>query len=209
MNKNKGFTLIEIIAVIIILGIIMIIAIPNISSYIASSKKDTYIVSLNRFIEGARELVETKKDVQISSKDVTYYIPKECIPVDKDTNSPYGAWLNLYVVVTFDGLKHHYYITARDEANYGVDLVYSDKLGIDKINTKKKSVATNIGVGNRHCIMVIGSTCSTINVANGSNNNVPIYNASRNKCQICNYVQGELRCDETAPVSSSKRIPEK
>ena len=159
--KNKGFTLIEIISVIIIIGVIMVIAVPSVSSYIASTKKDTFIVSLNRYIEGARELVETGSDISVVCKDVTYYIPKECIPVDKGGNSPYGEWIDLYVVVTYDGLKHYYYVTARDETDVGVDLVYSDKLDVSKIVTGKTSVALRKGVGSRQYIYKVPSTCTT------------------------------------------------
>lgn len=159
--KNKGFTLIEIISVIIIIGVIMVIAIPSVSSYIANTKKDTFIVSLNRYIEGARELVEGKSDISVVCKDVTYYIPKECIPVDKGGNSPYGEWVDLYVVVTYDGLKHYYYVTARDETDVGVDLVYSDKLDASKILTGKTEVNLTKGVGSRNHIYVVPSTCTT------------------------------------------------
>ena len=158
--KNKGFTLIEIIAVIIILGIIMIIAIPNISSYIANSRVDTYVVSLNRYIEGARNVVETG-DIKINSTSITYYIPMACISVDKGQASPYGDWKDIYVAVTYDGAKHDYYITATDTAHHGVDLVYSDKFDSSKIRLGKTSVATNIAVGTRNTIKVLGADCDT------------------------------------------------
>jgi type IV pilus assembly protein PilA len=41
-NQRKGFTLIEIIAVIIIIGIISIIAVPAVINYISNAKKTTY-----------------------------------------------------------------------------------------------------------------------------------------------------------------------
>ena len=40
--KNKGFTLVELLAVIMILGIIMTIAIVSVSQYITSSRNQTY-----------------------------------------------------------------------------------------------------------------------------------------------------------------------
>ena len=159
--KNKGFTLIEIISVIIIIGVIMVIAVPSVSSYITNARKDTFIVSLTRYIEGARELVEGKSDISVVCKDVTYYIPKECIPVDKGSNSPYGEWVDVYVVVTYDGLKHYYYVTARDDTNTGVDLVYSDKLSVEKIRDKMTSVVKTKGIGSRHFVYVVGSNCTT------------------------------------------------
>ena len=49
MNK-KGFTLIEIIAVIIILGILAFIAIPQVMNAIENSEKNGAIVSANRYV---------------------------------------------------------------------------------------------------------------------------------------------------------------
>ena len=38
--KNKGFTLVELLAVIVILAIIMIIAVPNVTEAMNNSKKN-------------------------------------------------------------------------------------------------------------------------------------------------------------------------
>ena len=43
MNNKKAFTLMELLAVIIILGLLMAIAIPSISKYIEQSRKKTYV----------------------------------------------------------------------------------------------------------------------------------------------------------------------
>ena len=49
MNK-KGFTLVELLAVIAILGIILVIAVPKINNYIDSNKKNTFIVNARNII---------------------------------------------------------------------------------------------------------------------------------------------------------------
>ena len=49
MNK-KGFTLVELLGVIIILSIIMLIAIPNITSVLERSKKDTYLTDAKKLV---------------------------------------------------------------------------------------------------------------------------------------------------------------
>ena len=41
--KNKGLTLIELLAVIIILGILMLIAIPSVTNYINNFRKESYV----------------------------------------------------------------------------------------------------------------------------------------------------------------------
>ena len=53
MNRKKGFTLIELIAVILILGIIALIAIPTISDIMKNAKKDAFLSSGYGIIKAA------------------------------------------------------------------------------------------------------------------------------------------------------------
>ena len=73
--KKKAFTLIELLAVIIILGILMIIAVPSVTKYINSSKKEAYIDSAKEIISGAKYFVNSG-NVELNNKDVTYYISR-------------------------------------------------------------------------------------------------------------------------------------
>ena len=43
MKNNKGFTLVELLAVIVIMGILMMIAIPSITKTIEKSRKDSFV----------------------------------------------------------------------------------------------------------------------------------------------------------------------
>lgn len=58
-NNNKGFTLVELLAVIVILAIIVIIAVPNMTNQIRQSEEETQNV-LNRKIENAAHLYAAK-----------------------------------------------------------------------------------------------------------------------------------------------------
>ena len=49
MNR-KGFTLVELLGVVVILSIIMLIAIPNITSTLDRNKKDSYIADAKKFV---------------------------------------------------------------------------------------------------------------------------------------------------------------
>ena len=62
-TKNKGFTLVELLAVIVILAIIMIIAIPSVLSILQTSK----ISSFDLF--GKKAIMETEK--KELSQDIT------------------------------------------------------------------------------------------------------------------------------------------
>ncbi len=56
MKNRKAFTLIELLAVIIILGILMIIAVPAVTKFITDSRKETYVDTAKGIMSGARTL---------------------------------------------------------------------------------------------------------------------------------------------------------
>ena len=50
MKKKKGFTLVELLAVIVILAVILVIAVPRISDVIKNSKKASFESSAKTII---------------------------------------------------------------------------------------------------------------------------------------------------------------
>lgn len=67
MNK-KGFTLTELLAVIVIIGIISLIAIPNIVNISENVKKDNMLNDAKRFISLAKLAVNSDYDIRNFSK---------------------------------------------------------------------------------------------------------------------------------------------
>lgn len=62
MQNNKAFTMIELIIVIIIIGVILVFAIPNIVATMERNKKDAMAVSAKDFIEKTRNcIIEGKR----------------------------------------------------------------------------------------------------------------------------------------------------
>lgn len=59
MKNNKGFTLVETIAVIIILGIVLSIAVPSITNVVKSTNKNRMISDAETFISEVKEYVES------------------------------------------------------------------------------------------------------------------------------------------------------
>ena len=74
MNKNKGFTLVELLAVIVILAIIALIATPIILNVISDAKKQAALESFKGYIDGAEKAIvlnefEDEKDTTFPDPD--------------------------------------------------------------------------------------------------------------------------------------------
>lgn len=91
MKNNKGFTLAETIAVIIILGVVLSIAVPSITNVVKSTNKNRMISDAETFISEVKEYVEsdtignTPKDNKYKLVDIKSKLSK----------SPYGGNYNM------------------------------------------------------------------------------------------------------------------
>ena len=99
--NSKGFTLIELMGVIVILSIIMLIAIPNVTSTLEKTKKDSYIADAKKFVSlvqyevrmGTVEKPTPSHNVSVSLGD----LKTDQISKDSDGNS-YDT-INSYVIM--------------------------------------------------------------------------------------------------------------
>ena len=90
MKKNKGFTLVELLAVIVILAVILVIAVPQIMSVIESARKGSIESTAKLIAEGAEREYTNRK---ILGKDTNI----ECSDVSSMNSNDYGT-----CVITFD-----------------------------------------------------------------------------------------------------------
>lgn len=125
-KKNKGFTLVEILAVIVVLGLIMIVALPTYSSIYNSVKLSTYLNTVKTIRSAA---------LDYGSNSYVKDLAKEIHDKSSDNN-----WCK---VVTHDDLiKAGYLKSDSDEVNMITDVFTGASMGYDKYFNASKITST-------------------------------------------------------------------
>ena len=123
LNK-KGFTLVELLAVVVILGILMLVAIPAIQKSIQNSKKGTFANSSKEMINAVKSEYANDNlgDTCPNGVDGAYYVTVANANnlMETKLKSPFKASLNLsgYILITVKNGKATYSAAIRD-ANGG------------------------------------------------------------------------------------------
>ena len=160
MNNKKGFTLIEMLAVIVILGLLMAIAIPTVTKTIEKSKRKTYIDNAIEYISSAAQSI-ANGEILVRNTNTTYYIHINNIKTEKGTKtSPYGGEFDAYVIVTLDeNNKFTYYWTSMDTGGHYVPITEEKDLKISSIiNGSGKQLSTTTNIGSRTVRVVYDRT---------------------------------------------------
>lgn len=152
MKNKKGFTLVELLAVIIILGVLLIIAVPKVSQYITNSKKDSFVAVAKLVIKSARhDLTSEILPLPIQSNDVTI-ITQDMIKLDDENDkSAFGGkylFNKSYVAVINVGTgidpEYLYFYAAQDSKGYALPLTLESEISTKKMvaNAKNKMEVT-------------------------------------------------------------------
>ena len=114
MKKIKGFTLVELLAVIVILAVILIIAMPKISDVISNSKKAS-LEATAKTVASQAEKKKMEKEILEDTSSIS------CSDIVKLNDSDYGA-----CTITFDGNKAKVSITGKGKFD-GLKVVNATK----------------------------------------------------------------------------------
>ncbi len=63
MMNQKGFTLVELIAMMVVIGVLMLITVPNISGIIKKNRESVAIADINKMVATAQSRIETDKTI--------------------------------------------------------------------------------------------------------------------------------------------------
>ena len=134
LNK-KAFTLIELIIVVLLLGVILAFALPNITSTLERNKKDQFIIDAKDFIEKAKNQMLKTGDYPVSGSCKAHSLKD--VDIKKEIkDSPYGSEYdreNSQVQICIDSSIYKYKVKLVDSKGNGIqnliDFSYLDKDG--------------------------------------------------------------------------------
>ena len=141
---KKGFTLIEMIAVVIILGIVLLIAVPAVTSYIKGSNDSVYVNSMSSYLQQVKMDYSEKQYGPYINKGEIMVVPLKNIKLDKGNtdSSPYGkiVYSQSYVLIerSTNGVK--YYVTVLDKTSKGFVDVREDEMNNNTVKKDLKSI---------------------------------------------------------------------
>jgi len=154
--NNKGFTLVELLAVVTILGVLMLIAIPSISSMIEKSRKEAYLEIVKTHQRNIEKLISSDEYYVYDPDTVYYFDYRLGNEDDEKKSSPFGDWVNCWVAVTFKNDKLNYYWFGVDTAGWKIEKKNKtvDRLTIrDIVHSNDKDMLPGASIGGRDKII--------------------------------------------------------
>ena len=137
MKNEKGFTLVEAIAVIIILGVVMLIVVPAVTQYIFRSDKAVYASDISAYVETIRGKYEMKEYGSFLKDDEIMIVPIRHVILEKGDNvkTPYGEYdfNKSFVLIAPERNGYVFYATVIDSSHVGLINVPTNEIGENSI----------------------------------------------------------------------------
>ncbi len=165
MNK-KAFTLVELLAVIIILGLLVAIAIPSVSRILAQTKKKGYLATVESYATAASMSVNVGRFGELKDQSAMYYLPVKCLSLEKGgQNSPTSQWVIAYIISTYNGKEHNFYHYFKDQTGLGLVGTKRERAKLSDIVEVNKNTGDLISVeGKTKAIILNENTCNLDNL---------------------------------------------
>lgn len=146
MNR-KGFTLVELLATILILSLLLLVAVPNVMSTIDKNKRDTYVEDAKKMITLAEYKVRSDTNIEMPTDGRCIVILLSSLDLSDFEEGPEGGEYDLeksYVVIARSGSSYKYFSTIiekYDGSTRGLPIISRDDL--NKENAKNKVLASD------------------------------------------------------------------
>ena len=117
MKNNKGFTLIELIAVVVILAVLMMLAVPNVVATINKNKKEAFIEDAKKFRAAVEAKLVSDTSIKLPNADSVIVFTLDKVGKAEIEESPYGTKYSTkysFVAVTKQ-LEEHVVVNGEDK----------------------------------------------------------------------------------------------
>ena len=156
-KNNRGFTLVELLAVICIMAILLIVAVPAINALLFNSRAKMYVQSAGVFLNTAKNFV-IDGTLEPTDFDVTYYIHINNLSDEEITPSPFAPWNQAYVVITHnEDDSYDYYWVSADKSGFRIDLTADEKIVKGSVYQGETTVNNRQPIGKRRKIAILDS----------------------------------------------------
>ena len=146
MNR-KGFTLVELLGVVVILSIVLTIAIPAASNYIDSSKREAFADVLSEYVDAVRKGIAAEDYTAPIDSNQVLIVSLESIPLDKGkfSSSFDSEWVKSksYVAVVNTGtpnnIEYTYLVAGQDKDRHAIPLMNIDDVNRSEVISDAKN----------------------------------------------------------------------
>ena len=160
INK-KGFTLVELLATLVILGLLTVIAAPNIIGILTNTKLNTYISDANKLQTLAEYKFRSDSKITRPQDVKCIVLTINYLGTSEFKNPPYGGtydFNNSFVVIKKEGNEYKYYVQIIEDIKKNEAGVVTEYGGIKAIAKSEIKKENNIDIIDTGMSSVTGAT---------------------------------------------------
>lgn len=121
--NRKGFTLVELLAMLVVLGILMAVTVPNMSGILGSQKTNVLKEDVSKMVDSAKIKVASDNNIKKPKNGKCLVFTLKYLDSNDDFKSgPNGKAYDMYgsfVIVKRDGSRYKYYVRLAEKTEKG------------------------------------------------------------------------------------------